>query len=197
MPQAQAFEMDGAETVVTGVAATLAPPSSPGANDTYIVPRGATGAWYLWDDDIAIALANGTWQRKKPYVGRRVFDPATGIWLEYAGPGSGWFVSQALGASRSGITASSTQTQGQVPLGHQVNTFSTVATTGDAATLPPARAGRSCLVVNDGANSMKVFPAAGDKIDAGSANASVNVAAGKRCLFSAEDDAGWASATGA
>ena len=64
-----------------------------------------------------------------------------------------------------------------------LNVVTTVATAADSVILPPMVPGRGIVAVNATANSMNVFPAVGEKINGGSANASVAVAAGKATTF--------------
>ncbi len=62
--------------------------------------------------------------------------------------------------------------------------FTTVATAGDSAVLPPSVAGVSAHVRNDGANSMNVFPnGSTDVINALGSATAFAVAAGKSCDF--------------
>lgn len=68
-----------------------------------------------------------------------------------------------LDSTTAGVTASTTQTQGQQPLTAKVNEVSTVANIGDVVTLPSAVAGLRVTVVNNGANRLQLFPASGDK----------------------------------
>jgi hypothetical protein len=78
--------------------------------------------------------------------------------------------------------------------GYSVNRFTTVATGGDSAQLPFAKAGRMRVVINAAAaNSMNVFPQTGEVIDAGAANAARAVAANKTCLFFCAVDGTWNS----
>lgn len=72
-----------------------------------------------------------------------------------------------------GITASTTQTQGQQPLTTDINEISTVANTNDVVTLPSALAASRIIVINNGANTLQIFPASGDDLGDG-----VNVATG-------------------
>lgn len=67
------------------------------------------------------------------------------------------------------------------------NRFNTVATAGDSALLP-ATAGiglqaYNLIVHNNGANSMNIFPASGEAINALGANAAYALAAGKTAVF--------------
>lgn len=69
---------------------------------------------------------------------------------------------------RAGITASTTQTQGQQALTEDVNEISIVANANDTVTLPPAPSySRSVRIINNGVNTLKIFPASGDDLGAG------------------------------
>lgn len=77
---------------------------------------------------------------------------------------------------------------------YAVSRFTTVASAGDSAQLPAAKAGRERVVINAAAaNSMNVFPQTGEIIDAGAANAARAVAANKTCLFFCAVDGTWNS----
>lgn len=64
-----------------------------------------------------------------------------------------------------------------------VNIVTTVASLNDSVILPNMTPGRGVVVVNAGANSMNVFPAVGETINALSANTALAVAAGKAATF--------------
>jgi hypothetical protein len=72
-----------------------------------------------------------------------------------------------------GITAGTTQTQaGATALTTDVNRIATCANVGDVVGLPQALAGKTCKIINDGANNAQVFPkTSGDNIDSEAANA--------------------------
>jgi hypothetical protein len=75
------------------------------------------------------------------------------------------------------LTASTTQTQaGGTPLTAEVNQVGTSANTNDAVTMPVAVVGMRVTVINNGANTIKVFPAAGANFDGGSGDAAVTQA---------------------
>jgi len=61
--------------------------------------------------------------------------------------------------------------------------ITTVATAADSVVLPPSKAGLIIYVTNAAANSMNVFPAIGDTINALAVNTALAVAAGKTCAF--------------
>ena len=88
----------------------------------------------------------------------------------------------------SGITASTTQSQGQQPLTTTVNIVNTVANTGDVVTLPAAAAGKLCLIRNAGNNNMTVYAASGDNVN-GASTQTVNTGYG--LVLVAEDDTDW------
>lgn len=81
--------------------------------------------------------------------------------------GDAGFARFLLRSTTAGITASTTQTQGQGPLTKDVNQVSVVANPNDTVTLPSAAAGMEIIVINSGANTLQVFPAAGDNLGAG------------------------------
>ncbi len=81
---------------------------------------------------------------------------------------------------------------GAEPLTHAINRVTTVGTAGDSVVLPAAVAGMVRLVKNaDSAESMDVFPASGDAINALSADAAYAVAATKAVLFFCAVDGTW------
>lgn len=89
-----------------------------------------------------------------------------------------------------GITASTTQTQGQGALTAEVNVISTVANANDTVTLPVALAGRKVWVINNGANTLQIFPASGDDLGAG-VNTATTLASGSNLTFLAYDSTNW------
>jgi len=93
--------------------------------------------------------------------------------------------------NHTGLTASVTQTQaGGLALLSSYNEVATVATTGDALTAPAVVAGNRLLVINNGANSLQLFPAVGDDIGAG-VDTAINIAAGELGVFLGRDATNW------
>ena len=90
-----------------------------------------------------------------------------------------------------GITASITQTQGEVPLTAGLNEVSTVANTNDVITLPTAVAGRQVVIINNGANTMQIFPDTDDAISGGAVDAAVTLASGSNVIYCAYDVINW------
>lgn len=73
-----------------------------------------------------------------------------------------------------------------------INRVTVVATAGDSVKLPLATAGGTCTVINaDSTESLNVFPATGDTINALGANAAFALAAGKTVIFSAAGALFW------
>jgi len=89
-----------------------------------------------------------------------------------------------------GITASTTQTQGQMPLTSEVNEVSVVANANDTVTLPSAAPGRKCVIQNNGANTLQIFPALGDDAGAG-VDVAITLATGLKLVLDAYDATNW------
>ena len=92
-----------------------------------------------------------------------------------------------------GITASTTQTQGNGVLVEGLSAVSTVANINDTVTLPTAVAGISSIVVNGGSKKMKIFPNTSDNLGEG-VNSSVTLASGSIIIFYCYDSTNWVSA---
>lgn len=88
------------------------------------------------------------------------------------------------------ITASTTQTQGQGALTTEVNNVATCANANDTVTLPAAVAGRNCVIFNNGAQTLQIFPASGDDLGAG-VNTATTLAAGSNRRYVAYDATNW------
>ena len=88
------------------------------------------------------------------------------------------------------ITASTNQTQGNGALTAQVNEVSVVANTDDTVTLISAVAGVSIEVINNGANTLQIFPASGDDLGNGVDVAS-ELEANETIKFVAYNDTNW------
>jgi hypothetical protein len=89
-----------------------------------------------------------------------------------------------------GLTASTTQTQGQGTLFSSYNVVSTVANVNDVVTAMVAAAGKRLTIYNDGANTLQVFPSLGDDIGAG-VNSSITIAVGASKSWIADDAITW------
>jgi len=72
-----------------------------------------------------------------------------------------------------------------------ITQFSTVGSAGDSATLPHALAGMVVTVINSTATSMNVFPASGETINGGAANAQVAVTNATPTIFYAISAGAW------
>lgn len=94
---------------------------------------------------------------------------------------------------QSNITASTTQSQGEQQLTKSVNEIGTCANPNDVATMPDARGGARCVVINNGANTLQLFPASGDDLGAG-VNISITLAAGAVGNYIAYDSTTWVAA---
>ena len=91
-----------------------------------------------------------------------------------------------------GIVASITQTQaGGTPLTSRVNEVATVTSENDAVTMTPAVAGISQTIINNGANTMGIFPASGDDNGSG-VDTVTTLTSGSSVTFCAYDTTNWA-----
>lgn len=89
-----------------------------------------------------------------------------------------------------GITAGTTQSQGQQALVTSINEVATVGNANDVVTMPTAVAGLRVTIINNGANTLQIFPASGDNLGAG-VDTSVTLVAGSNVTFVAYDDTNW------
>lgn len=115
---------------------------------------------------------------------RRRAAPPTGKWQVSEWSGWGGVVKLATGIV-AGLNA-----QGSVNLAAEKNVVATVASANDAVTMPEASPGARCVVINNGANSMNLYPASGDNLGAG-VNTAVAVPAGTNVDFIAYDRTNW------
>lgn len=97
--------------------------------------------------------------------------------------------------TNAGVTADVGSAQGGGAIIDAVTEIATVGTTGDSVTLPAAAAGRIVYIINHGANAADVFPASGDAINEGSADAAVAIAANETLLCIAYDSGNWEALT--
>lgn len=96
-------------------------------------------------------------------------------------------VADNLSAHAGGGQASAT------PMTAMMNRVTTVATIADSVSLPPSVNGMQVVTVNAAANSMNVFPATGEQINALGANSAFAVAGGKTAMFSCVTAGQWHS----
>ena len=92
--------------------------------------------------------------------------------------------------TNSAITASTTQSQGNGSLTAQINEIDNVAFTDDTVTLPPAVVGISCVVINNGANTLQIFPDTDDNLGRG-LNLSEQLEANETVEYVAYDATNW------
>lgn len=100
----------------------------------------------------------------------------------YVNSAQGW--KEDLFSATDALTAHAGGGQGSAtPITTQMARFTVVATIADSAVLPVSAPGMSYTVANAAANSMNVFPATGEIINALAANAAFAIAGGKTCEF--------------
>jgi len=94
--------------------------------------------------------------------------------------------------TKAGITASTTQSQGQQVLSANVNEIATCANANDVVTMRKAQAGAWQTIINNGAETLQIFPNVDDDLGSG-ANTSVTLAAGSAVTYRAYDGTNWVS----
>lgn len=100
---------------------------------------------------------------------------------------------RTINSVRAGITASTTQTQGQQPLTEDVNEISVCANANDTVTLPSAPTySRTVKIINNGAQTLQIFPASGDNLGAG-ADTATTLASGSNVSYTNYDATNWES----
>lgn len=90
----------------------------------------------------------------------------------------------------SGITATNPGGQGDNALTKDISEVATVGTANDAVTLPSAIIGMEVTIINNGANTLEIWPASGDNVGAGVNNATT-LASGSNVTFVAYDVTNW------
>ena len=89
-----------------------------------------------------------------------------------------------------GLTASTNRTQGQGALTAQVNEIATCANNDDTVTLPTATAGLEIEIINNGAETLQIFPASGDNLGTG-ADTATELETNESVQYVAYDDTNW------
>ena len=95
------------------------------------------------------------------------------------------------GATHAAVTADVGSVQGGSPITRSFVEISVSANAGDAVTLPAAAVGQFVIITNHGANAADVFPASGDAINEGAADAAVSIAVNETFLCWAYDGTNW------
>ncbi len=178
----------------TGVSGATLTTATRGANATTAATHADAATIYF------VPVANWANQVKREIVATQTelgTDPA-GAFTDVDTSLNTWL----LGVT-DGITANSTQDQSNATaLTKGINRVTVVGTNGDGVKLPTAVAGLQILIINDdSAQTIQVWPATGDAIDGGSANAvdGSQISAGSARRYIAVDATNWytATATGA
>ena len=166
------------------------------AHATWTGTRNGTPATAFVAGDIALFYGSGfiAWAPEDGWEAH-VVDEACSLYWDAA---FGGWVDAARRVVFTPVGASTTQTQGAATqMRYGMNRITTCANANDAVKLPAARAGAECIVFNRGAQTAQVFPASGDKIEGGAADASTTLAASKNAWFGSVDGTDWYKITGA
>jgi len=177
-------------------------------DDALRIAIGGTGKWEISGNVIAgvvgssPSMLNETATSTNPVFAPAQGDSNTGIgWASadqlslIAGGVEGLRLTENGGVVLSqqvnaGLTASTTQSQGQGALTSSINEISTVANANDVVTLPSATPGSRVIIINNGANTLQIFPASGDDLGAG-VDTSTTLASGNNLEFWSYDSTNW------
>jgi hypothetical protein len=134
--------------------------------------------------DTINGIATATGISQPPNSVCEYFCTAAGVWYAMT-PGSGFSAQFPTVSTANALTAFAGGGQGSAtPLTNVISRVTTVATGGDSVKLPASVPGMILTVINAAAaNSMNVFPATGEAINALSANTAFAVAANKTVQF--------------
>jgi hypothetical protein len=164
-----------------------APPGGESNGQMWIVGSSATGAWAGEDNNLAIYVDG--WYFVDAQEGMCVYVRDEDVFYLY--DGSNWVQKPIRLTVEDSITASTTQSQGQGALTKEVNRVTTCANPNDTVTLPSAVTGMMCVIANQGASTLQIFPASGDAIQALGANNPTTLAAGSRLELYATSTSQW------
>jgi len=196
--QASAVQLGHTQSRVTTVATagdSVALPKAIAGSEVQVINAGANpmqifGKIGATDTINGVAGATGI---SMPPGGLGIFIcVSAGVWT-LDGPGSGAVGNFPTVTAQDGLTAHAGGGQGSATaLPAQINRVTTVASANDSVVLPAAKAGLQVTVVNAAAaNSMNVFPATGDAINALGANAAYAMTANKTAQFFCTANGQW------
>ena len=177
---------------------STAPAAQSTLGDGVVLPSAASGydliVWNNTANNIQL-YANGSDTINGVAGATGIIMPPSSIYLLIAASTVSWGV-DGVGAGASGqfptvtaidgLTAHAGGGQGSAfPIVTQMARFTTVATAADSAVLMPSKPGIQSITVTNAAaaNSMNIFPATGEQINALGANAAFALAAGKTVNF--------------
>jgi len=186
--QAGAFKVNSQFARFTTVAnagdCAMLPPSYPGMSVCLINSGANNMQVYGAGSDKINGIAGATGVSQMPASTVYYSCTSFGVWTAQD-LGSGTNGNYPTSAYQDSLTASTTHTAaGGTPITSSIANFSTVANANDCATLPPALPGMQITVINNGAQTLQVFPATaalggitgGDTINGGSGGASTTIA---------------------
>jgi hypothetical protein len=195
---------------VTTVNTSTAPAAGSMLGDGVALPKVGSGVDRIWlinntanpiqvyafngSSDTINGVAGSTGVIQAPNSVVEYVEAAPGAW-SVIGTGEGYSASYPTTTALNGITAHAGGGQGSAtPLPAAINRVTTVASAGDSVILPASAPGMQIMVANATAtNSMNVFPASGDAINALGANAAFAVAAAKTATFYCTNAGQWHS----
>lgn len=177
-------ELSRVTTVATAGDSVALPPAIPGL--TLVVTNHGANAMQVYGTGTDTINDNASASGVSQMAGSEVIYVCYGQGKWYAnGLGTGYAGSLETQSTANALTAHAGGGQGSAtPITTMLAVFTTVGSAGDSAVLPAGVPGMVISVANNAAtNSMNVFPATGEHINALSANTALAVAAGTITIF--------------
>lgn len=177
-------ELSRVTTVATAGDSVALPPAIPGL--MLVVTNHGANAMQVYGTGTDTINDNASASGVSQMAGSEVIYVCYGPGKWYAnGLGTGYAGSLETQSTANALTAHAGGGQGSAtPITTMLAVFATVASAADSAVLPASVQGMTITVANNAAaNSMNVFPATGDHINALGANTALAVAAGTITIF--------------
>jgi len=138
-----------------------------------------------------VAYVTGILAENHLVLGSTRFLGAMGITGALTTTGNATFSANVIRSVAAAVTASTTQTQaGGTALTKDINNVSVCANANDTVTLPTAVAGMSITIFNNGAQTLRIYPASGDNLGTG-VDTLTTLAAASNVTFTSFDATNW------
>jgi hypothetical protein len=151
---------------------------------------------YSGADSVAMIICNSAGDGQITLIGNSISTNATlkvsTADNEFSATGSAryYFDAYVRRHVHAGLTAANPGNQGDAALTTDINEVSTVSVANNGVTLPSAVAGIEIFIINNGANTLEIWPASGDNLGAG-LNTATTLASGSNVTFVAYDATNW------
>lgn len=171
-------------TVATAGDSVKLPPSAPGLSIVVLNAGANSMQVYGSGSDTINGVATATGISQMAGSVYTYVCTLAGIWT-CESVGQGYSGNYPTVSTSNGLVAKAGGGQSGATLASaSINRYTTVATAADSGLMPASAAGMQITVINAGANSMNLFPATGEQINAAGANTAYAIASGKTAMLS-------------